>query len=276
MPTDERRILADLAEAIDAQRPVALVTVVATRRSAPRRAGTKMLVHADGRRIGTVGGGAMEARVVAEASGALRDGRTRFLEYELVDADRGDPGVCGGEISIYVEPYMPSPTVFVVGCGHVGKAVIDLAHWLGYRTVATDDRVELVTEEALPNADVLLPGPIGDALDAFEITTDTSIVVVTRSSDVDVLVIPRLLETPAAYVGVMGSRRRWQITRDQLLSSGVDETRLEQIHNPVGIDLGAETLEEIAVSILAEVIATNRRRVDPGEPDVAPDERGGS
>ena len=272
MPTDDRRILADLAEAIDAQRPVALVTVVATRRSAPRRAGAKMLVHADGRRIGTVGGGAMEARVVAEAARALRDGRTRFLEYELVDADRGDPGVCGGEISIYVEPYMPAPTVFVVGCGHVGKAVIDLAHWLGYRTVATDDRVEVVTEEALPNADVLLPGSIGDALDAFEITGDTSIVVVTRSSDEDVLVIPRLVETPAAYIGVMGSRRRWQITCDRLISAGVDETRLEQIHNPVGIDLGAETLEEIAVSILAEVIATNRRRADPDGQDHAPDQ----
>jgi xanthine dehydrogenase accessory factor len=276
VPTDDRRILTDLAEATEARRPVALVTVVATRRSAPRRAGTKMLVHADGRRIGTVGGGAMEARVVAEAARALRDGRTRFLEYDLVDADRGDPGVCGGEISIYVEPYMPAPTVLVVGCGHVGAAVIDLAHWLGYRTVATDDRVELVTEEALPNADVLLPGSIGDVLDTFEITTDTSIVVVTRSADVDVRVIPRLLETPAAYIGVMGSRRRWQITRDQLLSSGVDETRLEQIHNPVGIDLGAETLEEIAVSILAEVIASNRRRVDPDESDVAPDDRGGS
>jgi xanthine dehydrogenase accessory factor len=276
VPTDDRRILADLAEAIDAQRPVALVTVVATRRSAPRRAGAKMLVHADGRRIGTVGGGAMEARVVAEAARALRDGRTRFLEYELVDADRGDPGVCGGEISIYVEPYMPAHTVFVVGCGHVGKAVIDLAHWLGYRTVATDDRVGLVTEEAIPNADVLLPGSIGEALNAFEITADTSIVMVTRSSDVDVQVLPRLIETPAAYVGVMGSRRRWQITRDQLVSTGVDETRLEQIHNPVGIDLGAETLEEIAVSVLAEVIATNRRKVDPDEQDVAPDERGGS
>lgn len=259
MATDDRRILAELADAIDAHRAASLVTVVATRRSAPRRAGTKMLVHADGRRIGTVGGGAMEARVVAEALAALGDGRSRLLEYELLDADRGDPGVCGGEVTIYVEPHMPPHTVFVVGCGHVGKAVIDLAHWLGYRTVATDDRVELVTEEALPNADVLLPGSIADALEAFPITPDTSIIVVTRSSEVDVGALPLLLATSASHIGVMGSRRRWHITRDALIEAGVAADRVERIHSPVGIELGAETLEEIAVSVLAEVISMNRR-----------------
>jgi xanthine dehydrogenase accessory factor len=125
--------------------------------------------------------------------------------------------------------------------------------------VATDDRVELVTEEALPNADVLLPGSIADALEAFPITPDTSIIVVTRSSEVDVAALPLLLATSASHIGVMGSRRRWHITRDALIEAGVAADRVDRIHSPIGIELGAETLEEIAVSVLAEVISMNRR-----------------
>jgi xanthine dehydrogenase accessory factor len=154
-------------------------------------------------------------------------------------------------------------TVFVVGCGHVGKAVLDLAGWLGYRTVATDDRADMVTEALLPDVDVRMPGSIREALDASPITEDTSVIVVTRSTNIDVDVIPPLLATPARYVGVMGSKRRWEITRQALADAGV--AGLDRVHSPIGIDVNAETLEEIAVSILAEVIATNRA-AEPSDP----------
>lgn len=268
MAADDRVILAALADAVAERRRVVLATVVATRRSAPRRAGAKMLFGDDGEHVGTVGGGDMEARVGAEALEALHDGKPRLLEYELIDAVRGDPGVCGGEVSIYLEPYLPAPTVLVIGCGHVGSAVVDLAHWLGYRTAATDDRVELVTADALPNADILLPGPIEDALAAEPITRDTAVVVVTRSSEVDATVLPLLLAGPARYVGVMGSERRWRVTRDALIASGVAADALDRVHAPIGIEVGAETLEEIAVSIMAQVIATSRGVNDPhGAPE---------
>lgn len=265
MADPDAAILTELAAAVTERRPVALATVVETHRSAPRRAGAKMLVYGDGRPVGTVGGGDMEARVVAEALRSLEDGHPRLLRYELLDAVRGDPGVCGGEVAIYVEPHMPAHTVFVVGCGHVGRAVVDLAHWLGYRTVATDDRTELVTAEALPDADVLLPGSIADALKAEPIGPDTSVVVVTRSSEVDTEILPPLLATPARYIGVMGSRRRWEVTRRALGAAGVEPDDLDRVHCPIGVEVGAETLGEIAVSIMAEVIAGNRT---PGiEPD---------
>lgn len=150
---------------------------------------------------------------------------------------------------------MPPHTILVIGCGHVGRAVIDLAHWLGYRTVATDDRAELVTEDSLPNAEIRLVGTVEEALAAEPIHENTSIVVVTRSHEMDVEIIPLLLGTPAPYIGVMGSKRRWAATRDQLIKSGVPADEIDRVQVPIGIDIGAETVEEIAVSIMSEVIA---------------------
>ncbi len=255
---EDRRVLEELSRAIAARTPVVLATVVATKRSAPRRAGTKMLVFAEDRQLGTIGGGAMERRVLDEAGEVLETGRPRLLDYQLVDPQRGDPGVCGGEVQIYLEPYMPAHTIYVVGCGHVGRTVVDLAHWLGYRTIAIDDRPENVSEEAVPGADVRVAGTLGDALAEHPPSADASIVLVTRNVDIDVEALPPALATPARYVGVMGSTTRWRTARKLVLDGGLDEDTLERVHAPIGIELHAETLEEIAVSILSEIIRVNR------------------
>lgn len=247
-----------LTTAVSDQTPVALATVVSTKRSVPRRSGTKMLIYSDGTQVGTIGGGAMESRVIAAAQDAMRTGKTQLLTYSLLEPDHGDPGVCGGTVDIYLEPYMPAHTVFVIGAGHIGRAVVDLAGWLGYRTVVTDDRADRVTEDAMPNATVRHHGTVAEALAQHEVTEDTSVVVVSRDFTIDVDAVPQLLGTPARYLGVMGSERRWQTVRKELLGSGVDEASLERIHAPVGIELHAETVEEIAVSILSEVIQVSR------------------
>jgi xanthine dehydrogenase accessory factor len=256
--TDNERILRDLNEAVDTGDPVVLATVVATQRSVPRRAGTKMLVFADGRTRGTVGGGEMEAKAIAAALDTLRTHKPTLEQYELVNPEAGDPGICGGSLTLYLEPYMPPHSVYVIGCGHVGRTVVDLAHWLGYRTIAIDDRPDLVSAEAMPNADVRFAGSVEDAMAANPVTEDSSIVVVTRSPELDIRIIPSLLATPARYIGVMGSRNRWKSTRNQLVADGISPEQLERLHVPIGIEIHAETLEEIAVSILSEVININR------------------
>ena len=251
-------MLRELAAAVEGGRPVVLATVVATRRSVPRHAGTKMLVYPGGKLIGTVGGGEMESRVIDEAQAAFRTGRPQLLDYALVDPTRGDPGVCGGEVQIYLEPYMPVHTVVVVGGGHVGRGVVDLADWLGYRTVVVDDRPERLSEEEMPNATERLVGSISDVLPTLEITEDVSVAVVTRSVDRDAEAIPLLLETPARYIGLMGSDRRWTEVKRKLKETGIDEAQLGRLHAPIGIEIHAETVEEIAVSIMSEIIQVRR------------------
>ncbi len=256
--SEDQQLLAEMSEAVATRRPVVLATIVSTKRSVPRHAGTKMLVYPGPAQSGTIGGGELEARVIEDALDVLRTGKTRLETYPLVDPERGDAGVCGGEMTVYLEPYMPSHTVLVIGIGHVGAAVVDLAHWLGYRTIATDDRPERVDEAIVPHADERIAGSVSDALAAMPVTEDTSIVVVSRSVELDVDAIPRLLDTPARYIGVMGSGRRWNATKRELVDSGLEEASLDRIHVPIGIELGAETVEEIAVSILSEIIQETR------------------
>ena len=264
-------LLRRLAEAVDAGVAVASATVVDTSRSVPRRAGATMLVFRDGSIAGTVGGGEMEARVVAEAVAALADGRCRLLSYRLVDPGRGDPGVCGGDVRIFVEPHMPKPTVIVMGYGHVGRAVAQLAGWLGFRVVATDDRpvIDANADDAEPSdatdaevagaaLDELVIGTVDDLLAGRTLDQDTAVVLVTRNVDVDAAALPALLSTDAGYVGVMGSERRWNTTRARLESEGVAPEALDRVHAPIGIEVGAETPEEIALSIMAEVVAHRR------------------
>lgn len=255
---DVTDLLAELLAARESSQPVALATVVKARGSVPRRAGSKMLVYADGRLSGTVGGGEMEARIRDEALAALQDGHPRLVPYSLVDPARGDPGVCGGEVEIYVEPYGAPASVLVIGCGHVGQAVATLAGWLGYRVAVHDDRQELVTPEVIPGAHYYLTGTIDEALQAFVITGNCYVIVVTRNVLVDRQVLPKLLGTPAPYIGVIGSRRRWAETRKLLLQDGLSEPELDRFHSPIGLELNAETPREIALSIMGEIIALRR------------------
>ena len=241
-------LLRELVEAVDARRPVVLATVVDSSRSVPRRPGSKMLVYADGSTSGSVGGGEMEARVVREAMDVLAERRPRRLSYSLLDPRTGDPGVCGGEVELYLEPHMPQTTVYVIGVGHVGRAVVELADWLGYRVVAWDDRAELTDE--LDGADVVLTGTIADALAAEPPDEHSRVVMVTRNVDLDVEILPALLATPVPTIGLMGSNRRWSTTRQRLVDAGVSNDDLNRVHSPIGV--------EIAVSILAQVIGLER------------------
>jgi xanthine dehydrogenase accessory factor len=247
---------------IDARRegrPAALATVTRARGSVPRHTTSKMLVFPDGKIIGTVGGGELESCAIEASKEAISDGQARMETYSLSGPREGAVGVCGGEVDVFIEPILPPPTVVVLGCGHVGVAVAHLAKWLGFRVVVSDDREELCSPQHIPNADVYLPGEIIAALSDIPINSQTYVVAVTRGYPFDVAAIPILVKTDTPYIGVIGSRRRWQTTLKELESIGVEGQALQKVLSPIGLHIGAETPEEIAVSIMAEIIMLRNR-----------------
>ncbi len=249
-----KTILQALAEIERSNESAALCTVVKSIGSTPRHVGSKMLVYPDGKFIGTVGGGDLEHRVLDEAWIAMGDGQSRLLSYTMADPSRGDPGVCGGTVEVFVEPILPPAMVVVIGAGHVGKAVVHLAKWLGFRVAVSDDRAEFCNPEATPGADAYYPVEMGKLPEHLKINRQTYLVITSRGASVDVLGLPGLLEGDPAYIGVIGSRRRWLTTVKGLRQKGVPEEKISAVHSPMGLELNAETPEEIAVSIMAEIL----------------------
>ncbi len=213
-----------------------------------------MLVYPDGQFVGTVGGGEVEQRVLKEALLAMEDGQGRLLHYNMIDPARGDPGTCGGQVEVFVDPILPDPQVVVIGAGHVGKEIVHLAKWLGFRVVLSDDRAELCNPETTPGADSYHAVTMRELPNHVHIDKRTFIILTTRGSNVDVEGLAPLLDSPAAYIGVIGSKRRWATTVKGLKEQGVAEEKIIKVHSPIGLELQAETPEEIALSIMAEIL----------------------
>ena len=258
MNEELQQVLHALTDAQRKNRPVTLVTVIETQGSIPRHAGSKMLVHGDGAIVGTIGGGLMESKVIEEALLAQAEATPRLRTYTLNEVDVDNVGICGGTATLFIEPMGIAASLLVIGGGHVGKALAELGKWAGYRVLLSDDRAAFCTPEYLAGLDDYIVCPPQDILEHTTITARTYIAAVTRGLPIDRLLIPALLQTDAAYIGLIGSRRRWQITRKALIEEGVSEQDLARVHAPIGLELGAETPKEIAVSILAEIVMLQR------------------
>lgn len=265
MADDHIQVYEALIEVHQRGEAAALATVIATQGSMPRHAGSKMLVHEDGRIVGTVGGGAMESLVIQAAQNVIATQQTRTETYSLNNLEDGDPGICGGTATIFMEPVEVPPTLLVIGGGHVGKALAELGKWAGYRVVLSDDREAFCNPDYAPGLDAYLVCPPGEIPQQMNIHARTYIAAVTRGLPIDKPLMPALLATSAPYIGLIGSRRRWALTVKALKSEhGLSEADLSRVHAPIGLELEAETPKEIALSILAEI--TMLRRGGTGQP----------
>lgn len=265
MADDHRAVYAALLQVYDNGTPAALATVTHTQGSMPRHAGSKMLVYADGGIVGTVGGGAMENKVIQAAQQAIASGKASSETYTLNNLDDGDPGICGGTATIFIEPLAVMPTLLVIGGGHVGKAVAELGLWLGFRVLLSDDRPEYANESYLPGLAGYVVCKPGEITERVNIQRSTYVAAVTRGLPVDLALIPALLQTEAAYIGLIGSERRWAITAKALREQhNLTPEQLARVHAPIGLELEAESPREIALSILAEI--TMVRRGGTGKP----------
>ncbi len=242
--------------------PIALATIVEVTGSAPRRS-AKMAVYADGRTVGTVGGGDVEARVIADARQALTDGVSREVTYRPQEVEGAQ---CGGDtMRVWIEVLTPPATLLIIGGGHVGQAVAELGAFLGYGIVVMDERPEMVTPERFPWARQRLTGEIPHLLTESLPGGPLYVVILTphHSRDEEILAALAAMASGSgsvAYVGLMGGRRRTARTFARAGEAGVPEEWLARVHTPIGLDIGAETPREIAVSILAEIIAVQRQR----------------
>jgi len=259
------QILQAAIEAVRGGRVCALVTVVATRGSAPREAGARMLVFADGTSVGTVGGGAVEHTAIREAQAAIAAGSPRLFAPDL-----GQLGMaCGGSMDLFIEPLQRPPRLVIFGAGHVAAAVAPVARLLGFDCAVIDPRDDQATEARFPGCAVRV-AEHRPAAEALATDPDTWILIVTHGHGQDLEVLRALVGREWAWLGVIASRRKIATFRQTLLAEGVPEERLGRISSPVGLDIGAETPAEIAVAIAAEWVQARRGAAQDARPRSAP------
>ena len=243
--------------------PAALATIVGTRGSTPGRVSMRLLVRDDGTFLGTVGGGCLEAEVYDAAMACIADEQPRSLQFRLTEQDSPDSGLmCGGEVTIFVEP-ITTPALWIFGGGHVSKALCQVAALAGFRTTVVDDRAVYCTPERCPQAHATLVAPYADAVAQMPIRKNSYAVVVTRGHQEDGLVLQHLGARHAAgdrlrFLGMIGSKTKQALLWKHLRAAGTSEAFLATVRTPMGAYLGSRSHEEIAVSVVAELIAVRR------------------
>jgi xanthine dehydrogenase accessory factor len=257
-----REVFAAIAEALERGETAALVTIVSARGSTPQRVGAKMLVFADGRTIGTIGGGCYESDAFGKAREAITARRPQLVHYELSDDFAQETGlICGGQMDVYIEPIEPSPELYIIGGGHVGYHLARLAHEVGFRVHVVDDREKFANRERFPTAEEVVADDIPTWLAAATLPPHAYAVIVTRGHTNDLEALRALAPRELRYLGLIGSRAKVARVYDALTADGVPAEQLTRIHAPIGLDIGAVTPQEIAVSILAELIAVKHGKI---------------
>lgn len=242
----------------------ALATIVNVRGSIPSVMAAKMLVREDGSILGTVGGGCVESDVRKGAMEVMRDEKPKTFTFNLDQRPDDDTGLtCGGSLQIFIEPIIPSPRLYIFGAGHVGLYVHKVATLAGFETVVTDDRDLYANRERFPEAKEVHSGAMDDLLASLSPRDSSFIVIVTRGHRHDMHVLRWALDTPARYIGMIGSSRKVLAVYQQLEAEGVSPERLKSVFAPIGLEISAVTPEEIAISIVAELIAIRRNCSDP-------------
>jgi len=251
-------IYRELVELIPQGKKAVLATVIESHGSAPRKAGAKMLIKADGTFTGTVGGGGVEQATLQIAAEVMQSGQPQILHFDLSGRDAGTDMICGGQIDIFLEPILPKETLYLCGAGHISQSTAHIARTLGFRVVIIDPRADYNNRERFPDADELLVEEYAAAFTHAHIDDKAYIVIYTPGHASDAQCLQLALATPAYYVGMIGSKKKVKEVKERLLGQGVPQAKLDSVHAPIGIDINAETPDEIAVSILAEIIQVRR------------------
>jgi xanthine dehydrogenase accessory factor len=242
----------------------AVATIVNVRGSIPSFKTAKMLVRDDGSIVGTIGGGCVEAEVWQAAREVMESEKPRTLTFDLNQDPKYDTGlVCGGTLEIFVEPILPPADLYIFGAGHVAASLYQVAHIAGFDVTVIDDRETYANRERFPEAHQVIAEDFDKAMAQVTPNESSYIVIVTRGHHDDMRMLRWAVQTPARYIGMIGSKRKVITIFRELVKEGLKAELFDRVHSPVGLDIGAITPEEIAVSIVAELIAIRRHAERP-------------
>jgi xanthine dehydrogenase accessory factor len=237
----------------------ALATIVEVRGSIPSHETAKLLVREDGSITGTIGGGCVEAEVWNAAREVIATGQAKRMSFNLGQDAAYDNGlICGGQLDVFIEPVLPQPRAIIFGAGHISKSLSKVATIAGFETVVVDDREAFANRERFPEAGEVIAGEYEEVFARLGVNEAAFIVIVTRGHRDDMRVLRHAVATPARYVAMIGSKRKVIAVIKELEKEGMPREAFERIHAPMGLDIGAITPEEIAVSVVAEMIAVRR------------------
>ena len=243
----------------------AVATIIGTKGSTPREVGAKMLIREDGTILGTIGGGCLEGKVFEEALKAIREEKPRTFHYDLTGREAAEVGmICGGIMDIYIEPILPTPTVFIFGGGHISLFVSKISAMAGFQVAVIDDRARFANQERFPEAGQVIAEEFFLAFPQLKVNRSSYLVIVTRGHAYDQEVLEWALNTEARYIGMIGSKKKIQTVYKNLEAQGTAREKLQRVHAPIGLEIGALTPEEIAVSIVGQMIQV-RREIKKGE-----------
>jgi xanthine dehydrogenase accessory factor len=236
-----------------------LTTVIESMGSAPGKPGARMIVKADGSTVGTIGGGAVEKKITEEALKCIEGGETKVIQYKLEDLGMA----CGGGMSIFLEPLISAPDLIVFGAGHIGSALSKIGSLLGFTTTVVDSRQEFANRDRLPWVDRVVAEEYQKALQHLSFTDNSYLVILTHRHANDFEILEFCIKKPVNYLGMIGSRKKVATAFQQLREKGISEESIKRVYAPIGISIGAQTPEEIAVAIAAQLIAVRSGTVIP-------------
>ncbi len=255
-----KKVIDALNKASSEGKNVALVTITNKVDSGPRGTGSSMVVDADGNLLaGTIGGGAIEQRAKKDAKECLRKREAASFSYELSMENKPEAlgMACGGAAEVFVNVYIDSKKLIIFGGGHIGLTLSEMAKSLGYFVTVVDHRDGFATKERLPWADEVHVGSPEQVADKLDITEQTAIVIVTHGHVFDADALKAVIDTKADYIGMIGSFKKIKYCFDKLIEEGISKEKLQTVFAPIGLDIGGESPEEIALAILAEIQANN-------------------
>ena len=251
-------IYQELVNVITRGERAVLATIISSHGSVPRKAGAKMLVKDDGSFIGTIGGGGTEYKVSQKVAEVMKSGQPQIVRFDLSGKDQTLEMLCGGQMEVFLEPILPAETIYLFGAGHTSQSTTRIAKLLGFRVVVVDPRPEYNNAERFPEADSLVVEEYDDAFAKLNVDEDSYVVIYTTGHVVDEKCLQFALGTKARYIGMIGSSKKAMEVKQRLLQQGMPPEQVDTVRSPIGLDIGAETPEEIAISILSEIVKIKR------------------